>query len=289
MSNSDLSSLIGASISWADFGSKLVIGGICLEIIDLIVKCAEKEKFCAWFGDRFEEMNLARLCKFAKFFQPWILLIEVVSFGLVVIGLTIEMQGSGEAYRLSARQNAALNKEAGEARKLAGDANVRAAITESNNLSLQTNVLSLSIELEQLKQPRTITIEQITNFIILTKNFPKVPIRVLINSRNSEVLSYAVQVRAMLNQANFNPPEDDAKDREGIHEYPNAFFYKTLTDTNTLADVIIILGGVNDADKFSPLMEVFRAIKIGKPMRYVFDAELAGADHLAIMVIERLH
>jgi hypothetical protein len=90
-----------------------VIFGIAVEAIDLIVKCGENEGFCKWFGDsnRFEEMNLNRLKRFSKFFHPWTLAIEIASFALVVYGLSAEISGSSEAYRISGLQTTSLNEK----------------------------------------------------------------------------------------------------------------------------------------------------------------------------------
>jgi hypothetical protein len=90
------------------------IWGIALEAVDLIVKLGEHDGFCEWFRypNRGDEMNLFRLKRFSKTIHSWTLGIEFVSLALVVYGLWLEVSGSNEAYRISAKQSAELTAKA---------------------------------------------------------------------------------------------------------------------------------------------------------------------------------
>ena len=239
MSDSNLSSLIEAAISWADFGSKLVIIGIFLETIDLIIKCEENEGFCTWFGDRFEELNLTRLRKFSAFLRPKVLPIEFISFWLVVIGLTIEMNESGEAYRLSARQNAILNREAGDAWKLAQAIGTTNAQLVADNLVLRSKLLVLELKL----QPRTITADQVRKFIFLTEKISKIPIKICVGL-NSDI-SYAGQVRSMFSSAKFGI-DSSANTTIGLTGDLLTAVARPLGDSLEWPSVIFITYGTNN-------------------------------------------
>jgi hypothetical protein len=209
MTASDLSSSLNAAIAAADFGARLVIWGIAVEAIDLIVKCGENERFCKWFGDpnRFEEMNLKRLKKFSEIFHPWTLAIEIASFALVVYGLSIEVSGSNEAYRISDQQTAILNTEAGEARKTAGIAEREAGqAMERTQVLVQSNLL-LAASLEELRSNNIVLDEQLSPRVIeeskpakRLEKFSGVKAAIIVAS-GGDCPSIAAQISAILQMA----------------------------------------------------------------------------------------
>lgn len=133
--------------------------------------------------------------------------IEKIGWFLVVAGLAMEFLGDHAAKRISDREDARLNKEAGDARETAGNAereagqaNERAANTESNNLVLQSSVL----ELKAKQLPRMITWKQETNFIFLTENITKkIPIIVHASLWGDDTYSFSTQIRRLLDDAGF--------------------------------------------------------------------------------------
>jgi len=113
------------------------------------------------------------------------------------------------------------DKKAAVALLEAKQASERAANTESNNLVLKKQLVAL----EQKMQPRTITPEQITNFIFLTAKIPKFPVRVATSSFHSESFAFATQIRNLLNKAGYITPASDTNESFGIHVDPTAFSY----------------------------------------------------------------
>lgn len=123
----------------------------------------------------------------------------VAAFGISVI--------SGLEIASLSDQTAAAQLESKRAEKQAGEANERASLIESNNIVLRKGL-----------QARVITEIQISNFIFLTKNFPKIPIRVAASSLASpEADSYAWQLKRMFNLADFPSPNADSNSFLGIH------------------------------------------------------------------------
>jgi hypothetical protein len=118
--------------------------------------------------------------------------ISVMS-GLEIADLTDKTANAN----LAAKQ---AESDSSEARKQAGEANERAANTESNNLVLQTLVLKL----EAKSRWRTIEPEQKRNFIELTKKVLPFPIRVrMASNANAETESYGNRIRELLDAAGF--------------------------------------------------------------------------------------
>jgi len=97
------------------------------------------------------------------------------------------------------KDSAASYERARIAEQKAGEANERAANTESNNLVLRSNVVALEIKLK----PRTITTKQVEDFIFLTEKVPKIPIAIEVGTENGDNLSYAYQIRSLLSAGNF--------------------------------------------------------------------------------------
>jgi hypothetical protein len=218
MTAADLSSSLNGWIHFAEFGCIVVIVGILGESVELVAKLGKRKDFIKWFSGR---LNPRLLAPFVKLTIPDKLWIEGISLILVAVGLLIEVIASHVVYGISDLQNAelkqeagdamtsaahsesnsaqvllqvaGLNKEAADARVIAGAANERAANTESNNLVLQKEL-----------QPRIITMEQVTNFIFLTEKITKkIPIVVHCSSNGDEAWSFATQIRTMLDRAGF--------------------------------------------------------------------------------------
>jgi hypothetical protein len=114
-------------------------------------------------------------------------------------------------------QVAGLNKEAANAREVAGNAekeaaqaNERAAKFDSDRVMVEKEAdeirstnLVLSVELEKLKNPRTINPEQRNKFIELLKTYPKFPIKVFSFAGDNEAYRYASQIMDMLVKARY--------------------------------------------------------------------------------------
>jgi hypothetical protein len=125
---------------------------------------------------------------------------------IIMVGVAIEAICALAVCIISGLENADLkdkstasNLEAKQAEIIAGQANERAAKIESNNLVLQANLL----ELEAKTKARRITLEQKEEFIKITKNYPKIPVKVCVGMADSETLVYADQIRDMLDAAGF--------------------------------------------------------------------------------------
>jgi hypothetical protein len=115
-------------------------------------------------------------------------------------------------------------------------------------------IAELNLENSKLKtklQQRTINKEKTENFIFLTEKIPKIPIRVAIGANKDEVVSYAWQIRQMLNQAHFPTPDSDTNLAFGIHFDTTAVALPVVIgDTNEWGDVELITDETNDFTKF---------------------------------------
>lgn len=111
---------------WLKIWEAIATFGFVLVIIDVVIEGVEHFK------------------KFTKKDHARKLHIEKIGWLILVAGLAMEFLGDHAAKRISSREGARLNKEAADARQFAGQANERAANTESNSLVLQTNVASLN-------------------------------------------------------------------------------------------------------------------------------------------------
>jgi hypothetical protein len=95
-----------------------------------------------------------------------------------------------------AETNAAGSYErAAIAEKEAGEANERAANTESNNLVLQVRI--------EMLQARRIEIDQEKKFIDFLKNCPKSPVKVFVGERDGETDDYAREIRQILDESGY--------------------------------------------------------------------------------------
>jgi len=112
--------------------------------------------------------------KFTKKQHARKLHIEKIGWLILVAGLALEFLAEHAAKRISDRENSRLNKEAGDARKEASDANILAKQLEANNLMLRTNVAVLEEKLQQTSSlttkndPLNLPIRSITARVYLT-------------------------------------------------------------------------------------------------------------------------
>jgi hypothetical protein len=116
--------------------------------------------------------------------------IEKLGWFLVVVGLGMEFLGDNAAKRISDRESARLNKEAGDARKdagaaveRAGIANERAALLESDNLVLRSNVAALELHVMETSNkvdkidPRNAIISYLTASVYFEVNGTNPPLK----------------------------------------------------------------------------------------------------------------
>jgi hypothetical protein len=72
--------------------------------------------------------------------------------------------------------------------------------------STNAQLVASNLWLQTKLQPRVIMPDKIKDFIFLTKNVYKIPIKVCALEPRGEAYNYAYQIRQMLNQADFLPP-----------------------------------------------------------------------------------
>jgi lysophospholipase L1-like esterase len=90
--------------------------------------------------------------------------------------------------------------------------------------------------------PRRIVMEQVTNFMVLSDGFPKIPIKIVINQDSAE--QYAHDIRQMFDCANFpKPPDADTWGISRNMEYRITLKFKY---TNDAPDVFFVTYGTND-------------------------------------------
>ncbi|MGA2854015.1 MAG: hypothetical protein ABSE90_07800, partial [Verrucomicrobiota bacterium] len=77
----------------------------------------------------------------------------------------------------------------------------------TTNAQLVASNLNLSIKLERLKQPRIISVEKEKRFILLCKEMPKMPIKIIVGFNDNEAEVFAEQVRQTLDEAGFGGPD----------------------------------------------------------------------------------
>jgi hypothetical protein len=131
------------------------------------------------------------------------LAIELVGLTTTSHAFNLEVAKANDDAKRAGTNAAASYERAAVAEKEAGQANERAANTESNNLMLQARVL----ELETKTQIRRITAWQMDEFIKLTKDARKFPVKVFIGRRDTETQNYSLQVRELLDKAGFGMEE----------------------------------------------------------------------------------
>jgi hypothetical protein len=137
-----------------------------------------------------------------------------------VYGLSVEVSSSHEAYRISGLQNSTFNREAADARVVAGNAerdagqaNERAAKFDadramvekeaeeirSTNLVLQTKLL----ELEAKAADRHISVKQRMDFIDFLQRYEKGAVKMGSRNPNSETQVYYDEIYSMVTNAGF--------------------------------------------------------------------------------------
>jgi hypothetical protein len=131
--------------SIATIGIVVVIIGIIGEGSELLVKWAIDKKYRKLQRELDDGFRWI-LAVLMKFIRPRKLEVETFAFALVVLGLVVEFWGGHKSQQILDRNNAALNKEAGEARQAAGQANERAASIER-----------AAVEMERQSAPRRLT------------------------------------------------------------------------------------------------------------------------------------
>lgn len=170
---------------WRTFGNwgfSLVILGVLGEVVFESME----ERLKAWKVKKLAKWK-ARLKRYTTL-SGWIL----------IIGLGMEFEGHKCETAILDNDNASLYGRSKLVEREAAQANERATRLESANLKLQKEL-----------QPRTITIEQITNFIFLTEKVPKIPIKIAFATGRNETANYAYQIREMFNRAGF-PADSNA-------------------------------------------------------------------------------
>jgi len=174
---------------------------------------------------------------------------EVIAGWILVIGLAMEYKGHKEETSILDASNMQLISETNEAEtnsaaslaqaakaeKEAAEANERAVLIESNNLVLQKEL-----------HPRIITQKQMKDFIFLTENLPKLPIRVATGMASAEAENYAWQIRNLLNAAKFPVPDSDTNQFLGIDWIANAITLPAPEHDKPLVDVQFMSGTTNN-------------------------------------------
>jgi hypothetical protein len=120
-----------------------------------------------------------------------------------------------------------------------------------------TNALSKVSEVVEGQKDRTITEGQSNLFMLLVKDYPKIPVRVFVGLEDPETYRYAHKIRLLLNSAGFN-----TKDNEEVKEL--GFAHAEDNDTNSF-DVFTFQYGTNREARyaFSPGL----ALANGKSVR----------------------
>jgi hypothetical protein len=180
MSSSD-SVWLGVFSGLSVVGCIVVFIGAVLEGSELIVKSSERKRFLAWIRKVFGNTRRRGYEACAKFIKPRILPIESLGFAVLITGLGLEFLGSCASDRLQSKRNSELNNQT--------------EVLHNENLVLQAKL-----------QPRTIKMEQMKDFILLTEDVAKIPVRVVIGEEGDDTETFAFQVRDMLDHAKFFAP-----------------------------------------------------------------------------------
>lgn len=144
----------------------------------MFVKIGRQRKYRKWFGDRFGTERRRRVALLVKLIKPRILPFEAIGFALLFIGLAIELFGSFEAERQQSKVNLVLEKRV-------------EVLREAND------------KLEAAAKDRTISNVQSNLFMLLVKDLPKIPIKVVVGVEDNETDRYARQIRQLLDAAGY--------------------------------------------------------------------------------------
>jgi hypothetical protein len=113
-------------------------------------------------------------------------------------------------------------------------------------------LINKNLELQLKLQPRTIRAQQVTNFIFLTKNIPKFPVRIGIEASYDEPMNYAWQIKKMLNDARFPIPDSDTNFPFQIFNAENGVTISpVIGDTNEWQDLDFVSDNTNSFRVFS--------------------------------------
>jgi hypothetical protein len=207
---------------------------------------------------------------------------------LLVVGLTMEFWEAAKSDEEIAKlklQTADSNLAAQRAAEESGQANERAANTESNNLVLQTRL----IELENKIKPRTITPQQRIQFITLLKNAPKSPVGLYRTSDNTETGTFKIQVGEMLESAGYpihNGSSSDIIKGSSVEFFPSqttgaSVFFVLSTNHIIIPEVSLATPAYVDA-----LQNAFSGIGIDTAlMTSISDLGISG-DQVLIIITE---
>jgi hypothetical protein len=241
--------------SWenvAVLGAVMAVVGVALESVD-------------WFS-KFRKHSVHESILANE--PSWSLTVEFCSITLVVLGLCVEIFATYKAslkahekieqltaVSKNAFDNAAsAAKEAGDSKLLAAQIGTTNAQLVASNLLVAGRVEELRAkndELEAKQRPRTITLQQVTNFIFLTERVPKFKIRIAVGASRDETASFAYQLRSMLNEAGFAPPDSDTNIPLGVYQDITAVGYHGIGDTNTWRDLAFVTSATNNPNDYS--------------------------------------
>lgn len=170
--------------------------------------------------------------------SKWVHLAGDWGWLILVIGLGLEelahhkIDGikSDEILRLT-RKLESTTQLAGDAIERAGLANERSAFLSRSNLLLQETILLLQKEMA----PRRITIEQATNFMFLTEQIEKIPIKIIIHQGDGETTTFACDIREMFRRSGFVTNADASS--FGLNFEPQLLYARFFLATNVFQGV----------------------------------------------------
>lgn len=167
---------------------------------------------------------------------------------------------------------------------------------KTKNLELQAKVL----DLEAKAKDRTISEMQSNLFMLLTKDIPKVPIKVFVGTEDNETDRFATKIRKMLNGAGYGSSTDEIIRLSGngmIIESPSGF---GAFSTNALA--FVTYGSKGDGSQIYTSMQIANAppltklywtmpafSKIGLPGVLIKDDSMLNPNEVGIFVPLKNH
>jgi hypothetical protein len=158
---------------------------------------------------------------------------------ILMIGIVFEVVAALGISVISGLEIADLSDQTAIANHEAKQAENNAALAESNNLVLRLKL-----------QPRSISAEQISNFIFLTEKIRKIPIRIHAAQQGDDTFSFAFQLRRMFDKAGF-PRYDPGFDMAGVEINPpsqgvSAYIFRANDYTGEWPDVLLNTYGTNN-------------------------------------------
>ncbi len=213
----------------------MVIIGVLGEGIELLIKWTHKRSF----RSKFQRCQRRALTILAWHGEPKLLLIDTVSFAVLMSGLSLEFWAGQKALQISHQQNAILTTEASQALKDAGEANERAA-------KANERAANAELALAKLKYGRSISDAKKREFIFLTEKIAKVPIRIEIIAQGRDTEQFAIELRDMFTMAGFKTNSEAGS--YGITREPALYITPSVGETNEVPDVRF-LWSFNSHDK----------------------------------------